>query len=154
MRILQHSRTTSALRKYKTQLIYYNLKDNTEKLTNSLANLYKGSLLRGFKAIWFTSKAWKSERIFKEEREKYIKSFNEAIANKDKEVGQYMKKLDELNNVAISSKNKENELLSKLKSRDKQIASLEQEKSDIMKSKKGPSGDSTAISIKVLEEKV
>lgn len=141
-----------ALRKYKTQLIYYNLKDNTEKLAKVLGKLHRGSLFKGYKAIWFASRIWKKEKVFKEEKEKYIQSFNEALSIKDKELVQRNKKVEELTNILESYKGKENEWLSKLKHAEKQKAALEFERNEILKSKKSASGDSTAISY--LEEKV
>ena len=150
--IIQYARAVQALRKYKTQLIYYNLKDNTEKLVKVLAKLHRGSMLKGYKAIWFTSRMWKREKIFKEEKEKYIQSFNEALSVKDKDLIQRNKKIEELTSMLESYKGKENEWLSKLKHAEKQKAALEFEKNEILKSKKSASGDTTAISY--LEEKV
>jgi len=154
LRILQYSRTTSAIRKYKTQLVYYNVKENTEKMVNTLANLQRGALLKGFKSIWLNSKSWKSFREFKEEKDKLVKTYNEALSAKDREIAQYIKKIEELNNLTAASKSKENDFVSKLKQKEKHIAALELEKVNILNSKKSISGDSTAISIKVLEERV
>jgi len=153
-RILLHNKTTHELRKYKTQLIYHNVKDNTERMSRALANLYKGSLSRGFKAIYFTAETWKNERLLKNEKEKYAKTFSEALANKDKEIASYIKKIEELNGQVAASRSKETDFASKLKHKEKQLAALELEKVDILKSKKSMSGDSTSISIKVLEERL
>ena len=109
---------------------------------------------RGFKAIWFTSKAWKNERIFKEEKEKYAKTLNDVIAAKDKELSQYNKKFEELNSLVQSSKTKEADFAVKLKQKERQISALELEKADILRSKKIVSGDSTAVSIRPFEERV
>jgi len=154
LRILQYSKTSSALRKYKTQLVYYNVKENTEKLVNSLGNLQKGALLKGFKAIWLNSKSWKTFREFKDEKDKLVKTYNEALSSKDREIAMYVKKIEDLNNLTAASKSKENDFVSKLKQKEKHIAALELEKVNILNSKKSISGDSTAISIKVLEERV
>ena len=148
-KINSETKNASALRKYKTQLVYYSLKDNTSQLVNAIANLHKKSVLKGFKALWFTSKAYKNERVFKEEKEKYT----ESLVAKDREITQYAKKLEELNSIAISSKNKEAELMSKLKQREKQISALEVEKADVLKSKKSISGENTALN-RALEEKL
>jgi len=130
------------------------LKDNTEKLTGAIGNLYKGCMLRGFKAIWLKSKSWKTEKLYKEEKEKYLKTLNDTVIAKDKELAQYAKKVDELNTILLNSKSKENDLMSKLKHKEKQVAALEMEKGDILKAKKSISGDSTNTSIRILEERV
>lgn len=111
-------------------------------------------MLKGFKAIWLKSKAWKTEKLYKEEKEKYLKTLNDAVIAKDKEIAQYAKKIDELNNTLLTSKSKENDFISKIKHKEKQIATLEMEKGDILKAKKSISGDSTSTSIRILEERV
>jgi 23S rRNA pseudoU1915 N3-methylase RlmH len=119
-----------------------------------VAILHKGSLSKGFRAIWFASKITKKEKTFKEEKEKYIKTFNEAMLVKDQEITQYSKRVDELGNLVMAAKSKENDLLTKVKQKDKQIATLEFERNDPGKTKKSPAGDRTAHSIRALEERV
>jgi len=153
-KILEHSKASQTIKKYRTQLIYYNLKDNTQTLTTAINNLYKGCMLKGFKAIWLKSKAWKTEKLYKEEKDKYLKTLNDAIIAKDKEIAQYAKKIDELNNSVLASKSKENDFITKIKHKEKQIAALEMEKGDILKAKKSISGDSTNTSIRILEERI
>jgi len=122
-------------------------------MVRGLSQLQRGSLNRGFRAIWLLSKLYKAEKHFKEEREKYIKSFNESLLAKDAEITTYKKKIEDLNGVVIASRTKEADLLAKLKQREKQIQSLEAERADIIKSKKS-SGGENAQEIKALEEQI
>lgn len=111
--------------------------------------------MKGFRAILFVSKAWKNEKAMKEEKEKYIKSYNEALLSKNQELIQSNKKVEELNAILAASRSKENDLMSKLKQKEKQILALESENVDLTRSKKSPSGDGTAHStIRALEERV
>ena len=109
---------------------------------------------KGFRAIWFASKISKKEKTFKDEKEKYIKTFNDAMLVKDQEIIQYSKRTEELGNLLMAAKSKENDLMTKIKQKDKQIAALEFERTDPGKTKKSPAGDRTAHSIRALEERV
>ncbi len=122
-------------------------------MARTLGSIKRSGVTKGFKAIWLFSKFSRAEKQLKEEKEKYIKGYNEAIGAKDSEILQYKKKLEDLNLAIQSSKNKEAELNNKLKSREKQIQALENEKIEIGKSKKVPAGESSQ-EIRYLEDQI
>ena len=84
---------------------------------------------RTLREIYLRSKLDRIANIHKEEKDKIQKSFNEATVLKDKDLNASHKKLEELNNVVMSLKAKENELASLIKQKEKQISALEAEKS-------------------------
>lgn len=137
-KILEHGKMNTALRRHRTQLIYYNLKDNTEKLVNVLNSLRRKSQHRAFKAVWLTGKVWKAEKQFRDEKDKYIKTFNDALAAKEKEVIQHKKKADDFTSKEDNYKLQINELKKQLENG----------------FAKNHSGANTTASIKELQERV
>jgi chromosome segregation ATPase len=118
------------------------LKDSVEKFTKVLSKAENGAYTKGFRAIWLISKLARAEKQMKEEKEKYIKGFNESIGAKDLEITQQKKKIEELNNAVHSVKSKEGDLVAKIKHREKQIQALEAEKVELSKNRKASQGES------------
>jgi hypothetical protein len=130
---------------YKSRIVYEKFRGKMEVLVRSLQRLTRKQEIKGFNNLVLNAKSTRFERKIKEEREKFNEKISESNQLKDKDITQLAQKVDECNTIILKAKARESDLISKLKSQDKQIQVLEQEKSELAKKKSGPVADSNEI---------
>ncbi|KAL4480447.1 hypothetical protein ABPG74_020963 [Tetrahymena malaccensis] len=158
--IQQHSYIKKQNNQLKSKLIFRILEKKVGSIQFALQKIINKQLNQSFKKIIFVNNLKEYEQKIKLEHEKFKKEFVVTLNKKDQELSNINKKNEESNQLVFQLKNKEIELITKIKGKDQQIQMLQRQLASLnalpnpnpqANTKKDPQ---QLVTYKLLEQKV